>query len=468
MAKEKLIELKPGKGLDTGVFPSAQPTAGAVWKDARNAWFRELHIESVPGKTKIINAISRSAKVAVQAFVAGLPRVYYEDLGIINYYAGAAPVVVGSLADSNDYDLEPYGEWLLATDNVSPLQIWKGTGTFANAGDVASQFTTCKIIKKLAQHVLAYNTSVSSAGFHWCSASNPELWTPTAVNSAGNLVIRNLDSDIIAVENLGTSHAVYARSSMLQVQYTGAGQWFGTPGTALNGIGAVSRHSVVSVGKVNYGLTKSGIFFTDGSNYSYLDRPAIDRWIQENIDWSRAAEVVGYYNDQLLLLIWTVPTLDGARISIAVDPKNKDRAQGVDVGRRVWTYLVEQFTFGANREVFDNPIIALTDGIYLNSVANTVAEGFSLSSWLFDAGEQQVSKLWDYLLLEGTLSGEVRVGFTDLPTMESVEWGDWETCEYRMPLQSRESVFFAIEFRSDAAVKLNGISVYGEKAGTQT
>lgn len=468
MAKDKLIEIRPGKGLDSGIFPSAQPTSGAVWRTATNAWFRELHIEHVPGRTKLVSTISRSSKSIAQAYAGGAARFYYEDKGIVSYYANGSTSVVGALADDGNYDLEPYGEWLLATDFTSTLQLWKGIGTFAAAGDVATQFNKCKIIRKIAQHVLAFNTDENPSGFHWCSASNPELWTPSVNNSAGNLVIRDLDSEIVAVVDLGAALAVYSRETMLVVQYTGAGQWFGTPNQALSGIGAAGKHSVVSLGKTNYGLSKGGIFLTDGSGFSYIDRPAIDRWLQENVDWTRADEIVGYFNDQLLLVIWTIPLLDGSLATLAVDPKNKDRAQGVDVGRRIWTYLTEQFSFGDDRSVFDYPLIALSDGIYLNSVANTVVGGFELGSWLFDAGDQMYAKLWDYVLLEGTMSGQVRVGFTDTPTMASVDWQDWQDCAHRVPLRSRESVFFAIEFRSEESFKLSGLTVYGEKAGAES
>lgn len=467
MAREKLIELKPGKGLDSGVFPSAQPTVGAVWRTAINAWFRELHIEHMPGSTRIVPVLGRASKAMAQAYVNG-PRLYYEDLGVINYVSTGVSTVIGTLDSNGIYDLTPYGTWLIATDNVNPLKIWKGTGTFQTAGDVESQFSKCKILTKLGQHVLAYGSDVFPAGFHWCSASNPELWTPAANNSAGNLPIRDLDSDIIAVAHLGAAHAVYSQDHMLVVQYTGAGQWFGTPNQALSGIGAVSSKSVVSLGKVNWGLCKGGVFYTDGNGFAYVDRPAIDRWLQENVDWARADDISCYFNDQLMLVIWSIPTLDGGFKSIGVDPRNKDRIAGVDVGRRVWTYCSNSFTCGVDRSAFDRPIVASTDGIFLNSVPTTVTGDFSLGSWLLDAGDQMTRKVWDFALLEGTLSGEVRVGFTDRPDINTVEWNTWVDAEYRFPFSSRESIFMAIEFRTDEAFKLSGITVYGEKGGAES
>lgn len=466
MPSEKLIELKPGKGLDSGVYPGAEASVGAVWSTSRNAWFRELHIEHMPGRTRLVQNIGRGARSIAQANVAGVPRVYYEDLGIINYYESGAPVLVGALDQNGQVDLEPYGAYLLATDNISGLQLWPGTGALAEITDALTQFATCKIIKRLAQHVLVYGTDVYPSGFHWCSASAPLVWTPTATNSAGNLPIRDLDSDIVAVENLGAAHAVYSQNTMLIVQYTGPGQWFGTPNQALIGIGAVSKNAVTSLGRYNWGMSRSGIWLTEGSSMMYVDRPAVDRWLQENVDWSRASEIVSYHNDKLGLVIWIVPLLVGGITAIAVDPKNKTSL--VDTGKRTFSYLDDAVSYGDARTVFNYPITAKTDGLYLESVSGTVVGDMTLESQLFDAGDQSIYKQWDYVMLEGTISGTLRVGFSNTPQLADVEWLPWQEASYRVPLEGREAVFFAIQFATEEAFRMSGMTVYGEKAGLVT
>lgn len=470
MPISKLIEITAGKGINTGVFPSVEDTAGG-WGEARNAWFKDLHIEHMPGQKKLVRFLSRQAKAMAQAYVGGVQRLYYEDAGIISYIqnAEATPVtVVGTLnSASNSYWLEPWGDWLVASDGVSQLKLWENTGTFHDIA--AGQFTTAKIVKKLAQHLIAYSTDIFPNGFHWCSASDPNTWTPAPTNSARNLPIRNLDSDIIAVVDLSGGHAVYSRAYMLQVNYLGAGEWFGTPASPLSGIGAVSKYSAVSLGKFNWGLSRGGIFLTDGQSFQYVDRPAVDRWVQEEIDWTRASEIVGYFDEKLLLVLWSVPLLTGGKSVIAVDPK--DRTLLTDKSKRPFAFATGDYGSALHREVMDYPLVARPDGVYFTSVNGTTMGDFFLSGGLYDAGDHSVIKTWETVRFEGTIAGaQVRFGFTDKPHLDTVDWHNWAdmTFEFPLPGGPRESIYCAIEIRSTSTFRLSGFTMWGKGAGKAT
>lgn len=469
MSISKLIEITAGKGINTGVFPSVEDTAGG-WSDARNAWFKDLHIEHMPGQQKIAAILSKQSRALAQAFVSGKKRLYFEDAGIISYTetVNGPAQTIGTLNGSSlSYWLEPYGSWLIASDNINQLKLWKGTGTFIDIA--AGQFTTAKIVKKLAQHVIAYSTNVFPNGFHWCSASDPETWTPATTNSARNLPIRNLDSDIIAVADLNAGHAVYSSAYMIPVQYIGASDWFGTPAGALSGIGAASRYAVISLGRFNWGLCRSGIFLTDGQSFQYVDRPAIDRWVQEEIDWARQNEIVGYFDEKLLLLLWSIPVANGLKTVIAVDPK--DRTLLTDKSKRPFTFATGEYGAALRREVWDYPIVAKSDGIYYTSVNGTTMGDFFLSGGLYDAGDHSLNKTWEMAKFEGTIAGaEVRFGFTDQPHLDSVEWQDWSAMTYEFPLPGglRESIYLAIEMRSSQPFRLSGFTMWGKSAGKAT
>lgn len=469
MPSDKLVELKAGMNIDAGIFPSAEDTAGATnyWANARNAWFRELHIAHMPGQQRLVRSIGRQAKALAQAYVNGAKRFYYEDAGVVNYVDNASGIIntVGTLDGSSQvFWLEPWGTWLVASDNTNQLKLWKGSGTFI---DIATgQFTRAKIIKKLAQHLIAYNTDVYPSGFHWCSASDPETWTPATNNSARNLPIRNLDSDIVCVADLAGGHAVYSNAYQLQVQYVGAGDWFGTPGTPLSGIGAVSRYSVVSLGRYNWGLCRGGIFVTDGNSFMYVDRPAIDRWVQEEIDWDRGEEVVGYFDEKLLLVLWSVPLLDGTKTTIAVDPK--DRMLLTDKSKRPFTFVNGDYGAAVHREVLDYPLVAQPEGIYYTSVKDTTMGDFYLQGGLYDAGTHERAKTWELIRFEGTIAGaRVRVGFTDQPHMNTVEWYAWEDIAFSYPIPGgpRESIYMAVEITSSTDLRLSAMTVWGMGAG---
>lgn len=462
MANKPLIDIVPGKGLDAGIFPSAEATTGAIWKTARNAWFRQLAVEHVLGRRKAFGVLGRAPRAFAQAYVNGEARLYLEDLGIVFYWNGSGnPQVIGSFSDAGSYDLEPFGTWLVATDNINQLKLWKNTGTFVDIG--TGEFTRAKIIKKLAQRILAYSTDTYPTGFHWCAPSNPELWTPASGNGAGNLPMRDLDSDIVAVADLGAAHGVYTENSLRVVQYLGEALQFGSPTQALHGIGAPSKDAVVSVNRLNYGIFLGGVFVTDGFDSRLLDDPAIDKWIREEIDWDRADEIVGYFDGTLKQVIWSVPLLSGGRQGLMLNPRT-DEVQAM----RPFSYVDAEFSAASPREVFSSSFQSLTDGIYEVSLPNTNMGDFFLSSHLLDAGEQGRFKHWDYMLVQGTIEAgaEFRVGYADESSHDVVEWTDWQPLEYNNPFTPRESVFIAVEIKTTKNIKINGLKIFGGLGGS--
>lgn len=470
MPAEKLIELQPGKGLDTGVYPSSEPADSSpttTWNTCNNIWFRELAIEHSLGKQKILPVLGRQSQIMRNAYTqARKKRLYWEDLGIIQYWEGGGAQLIGSLDQNGDYDLEVWGDWLIATDGVNHLKLWQNVGSFADIADAATQFSTCRFVKKLAQHVLAFATDVLPQGFHWCSADDPTTWTPSLNNSARSLSIRNADSDIVAVEYLGTNLAVYFRDYMLQVQFVGPSDWFGTPSQAVQGAGAVSKHSVISLAGYNFGLCRDGIFVTDGSTTTFIDRPAVDKFVQEQVDWSLQNTIAGYWDARLGLAIWSVPLLGGERTGLAMDPKVRTvSSESIYLSRKAFTFLDGQFTAALEREVFDQPIVALPDGIYYTSISGTVVGNYSLASQLLDAGNPQIFKSWDYAIFTGTFGGQVRFGFADEPQFEAIDWLAWQDLATRVPFGPRESVYLAMQFQGTAAFRISGITIYGEPAG---
>jgi len=266
---------------------------------------------------------------------------------------------------------------------------------------------------------------------------------------------------------------------MVLVQYLGPnGGWLGTPNQALSGIGAVSKYSVVSVGPYNFGLSRDGIFQTDGSTATYLDRPAIDRWIQENVDWTKEVTINGFFNQRTGIITWIVPLLSkspytalfGPRIGLSMDPKLRTvTAEGIYLSRKSFSFVDGKPFFGIEREVFDYPIVSLQDGLYYESVENTLTGQFSLSSQLFDGGDQGIFKMWDYFKFAGLFdsSTTVQFGYTDLPELNTIVWGPIQPLTYECPPVGgpRESVFLSMRFAGSSSFKLTSIVGFGEKGG---
>jgi hypothetical protein len=214
-------------------------------------------------------------------------------------------------------------------------------------------------------------------------------------------------------------------------------------------------------------MSRAGIFKTDGSSFQYIDRPAFDTWLQENVDWAAANTVAGYYDEVLNMAVWAVPLLGGTRIAVAVDPKlNSSSIIQRDPER--FTYLNGDFTVGLERQIFDFPIIARADGMYYTSKTGTLAGNFTLTSHLIDAGAPELFKSWDFAFLSGkiTPSTQIRFGFANEPNLAGVEWTPWTTITGQsVPFGPRESIYLALEINGTADFRLSSLVIMGEKAG---
>ena len=489
MAQEKLLELTIGKGLEAGLTPSVEPTAGQVWSGGQNVWFRDLSVEQVLGRSKILNQTGRASQFLAQAFNSPTKSLYFENSGIVYQLNGTSnptvfgsPQIVAGLDGGGNYWLEPWGTWLLITDTVNQPSLWQGVIGVLPVPIGVGQFKTAKIIKKIAQFAVAYNLDNAPNGFAWSAVSDPLTWTPSFTNAARNLIIRDLDSEIVAVENLGAAHAVYSRSTMLLVQYVGpSAGWLGTPSQAISTIGAVSKHSVVSVGAFNFGLARTGIFATDGTTANWIDRPAIDRWLQENVNWSLASSIWGFWNDKLQVVVWYVPLLASSpyytvatpRIGLYMDPKTRTvTPESIYLSRKTFGFLDGLPYGGMEREVFDYPIVSASDGLYYESVEGTINGNFSLQSQLFDAGDPTIFKLWDFAIIAGTFDTtdstmQIRFGHTDTPTLASVSWDAYQPLTFLCPpiAGPRESVYLAFQIKGSSFFKITSIKMMGEKGG---
>lgn len=455
-----LLDLMPSKGLNSGLFPSADPVAGAVWRDGRNVWFKELGVEMLLGRQKITSTVSGSPRAISQAFVEGVNRIYYEDGGNVYYWNGTAQVPMDNLSTSGSFWFEPYGNFLLATDNVTQPRLWKNGGAFVPIG--TGFFKRAKIIKKMRDQVLVYNTDTYPSGVHWSEVSDPESWDPTPEGArAGFLPFRDLDSEIVAVADLGAAHAVYSRETMQILQWLGGDASFGHPTQGLQGIGAVGKNSVVAVDRYNFGIGKGGVFMTDGTASAYIDRPAVDTFLQERVNWTRGEEVIGYYDERLKMIVWSLPLLSGEKQGLGIDA-----ARTLGAGDKQITFLDGRFTSADQRVVYDNPLLGMPDGLYFASVPGLLMNDFFLLSQLYSP-DTSIYTMWDFLLVGGHLTpgGQVRFGFTNQPTMESIEWSAPKALENRIPVPLRESIYIAIEISHVFRLNITSLKLFGEPAG---
>ena len=173
-------------------------------------------------------------------------------------------------------------------------------------------FDSLECFHRQGPHMLAFNYSKGavdySTSFAWCSADNLDDWTAAATNTAGSLLIREAETPIRCVCQLGNSLAVYTDTQMFAVNYVGLPNIFGYQVALEGSVGAVSPNSVISVGRQNYGASRDGFFVTDGSSVNMIGRESgMNQFFRDNVAQSELAQIYGFDNSKENEVVWAVP-----------------------------------------------------------------------------------------------------------------------------------------------------------------
>jgi len=188
-----------------------------------------------------------------------------------------------------------------------------GNGNFTCTVTVPQiDFDTLECFHRQGPHMLAFSYSKGdvdySTSFAWCSADDLDTWTAAATNTAGSLLIREAETPIRCVAQLGNGLAVYTETQMFIVNYVGQPNIFGYKVALENGVGAVSPNSVISVGRMNYGVSRDGFFATDGASVRMIGRESgMNQYFRDNMAMGELAQVYGFENSKENEVVWGVP-----------------------------------------------------------------------------------------------------------------------------------------------------------------
>ena len=226
-----------------------------------------------------------------------------------------------------------------------------------------------KIFKRQGPHMLAFNYQEGGIDFpttfSWCSADDLDDWDGTATNTAGNLQIREATGEIRCVAQLGNNLAVYTQNQMFVVSYVGLPNIFGYK-PALDGVvGAVSPHSVVAVGRMNYGLSRDGFFVTDGASSKMIGRDSgMNRFFRENASFTELGQVFAFDNSKENEVVWGVP-LNSAKITKEIYYNYKTNQ---------WGMRDSNISAYHDRGIFNEPLSANTSKFYFEGTIPTLAD----------------------------------------------------------------------------------------------
>lgn len=474
---KKLAEIKDPALLESGIFPSLAPNQTALWRTAENVLFVDGAAEKSPGVVQL-HAVGAPIVALSQAFVEGEQRAYFAKADTVyKWNAVDGETILKTGFTGSRWSMIPWGTWLLAVNGIEDAQIYKNGGalTMANWAGVPDAAKKATIVRKLALRPILFKGQIA----YWPRVTDIEYWTtPDPTGNAGNLQFRDLDSDVVAVEPFGEQLAVYTQNKMGLFSPVGGTFVYGFK-MRLEGIGAIALNAVVPVGAKHYGMSRDGIWVSDGSSFQYLDQPAVNRYLdgkdpdtQVPYPWSMdpdlTASVAGLHVKDKGMVQWFY---DSNEVVASLPVR---RGVGYNYAKGTWHALKMPVTAVAAQEAFAKPLVALGQffGLYdsgVNLGPNPMAT--FLQSMPFDAGEVGRYKWWDQVEVHWTgAAPEVRFGlhrheeFGDDP---SDRWTDWTTLA-RVNWVQQESVYLTMEIRSttlDTTFRVGGVAVWGEPAG---
>lgn len=457
-----LLKLNDPQIFSSGLWIDTPKNQPSLWKAGENVLFSDGSIEKSKGYS--IDFVSNSTDQPITgletANANGVNRLY---LGLGEYLVriddGVASEIGTVASDTGIWSLESFGTWLLATNNVDAPVIWKNAGGLLVWPTVP--FPRARLVKKLEVFPVLFHGQEAA----WPSYNNPEDFVPGPGKRAGQFFIRDLDGDIMAAEPLGDALVYYTQDMFGFMRFVGGEAAMSFKTQQAGGIGAVGPHAVVATGPFHFGLSRKGIWQSDGNSYSYIMRPKVAKWFESQINWLKALEVVGVHEEGDQRVSFFFECLDGVRRGLSYTYAGP--SQGT------WTILRMPVTAAATQggNFLQVPVGLGTVQGRLNFGDNAGPAGLpaSLLSAPLDVGSTDRFKRWQMLELHYELNGtlEYRVGYSNT-YKGAPDWTAWDEVANQNWLQDRESVFITVELRSSAfgtSWKLTGMELYGEVVG---
>jgi len=464
--------------LASGLWPSVHRSQIPLWEDGENVDF------FTTGPGKIQGYSSPASPTAAGLPIRGMNQLtrndatqhlFFGDSANLYRWPGSGSILVEGTGYTGIEDATPtqlatawsfkdFGDWMIATNGVDTIQVNKGS-SFVALGGISGAFNTAEIVTVLNEHIIVLNTDNSPYEARWASAGNPELWVPASTNTAGFLPIREARSPIKAGAPLQEAIAVYTAESLFLMEYVGSASFRFRIRHAINGIGCVSKTSVVSVGSFNYGLGGGGFWRTDGNSFQYIDEPAIRDYWRSNLASGQVSKVNAYHNEDEKKVVWYFPTTD-----------EPDKGVAYNYLRGTWTILGYGRTASVERSTFTDPFSADNTGALYKDNDTNDAGGSPLQAWVrtkgMDLGDANFTKHVQAVRIGYIGSGlKYRLGVKTSPEDPEINWQPFRevVSDKYDPVRVQGKLLY-MEFQSEDlsdAWKLFSVEFYGTLAGTR-
>lgn len=353
------------QGIDKGIFPDQPDENAPLWVSGQNAAFRPGYAQPAFGSTIVGQLLTAGAVTGVGNVIrSGAPKYFAGSKYTVYYFSDPTSVWAPTASNATLYtgtDLDPWvfaawDDWMIFTNGVDHVQIDKA-GVAASL-DTDSQFSTAKTVcaDPGRGFAFAFNTDQGNGlDAWWCDRDDPETWATAASNLAGDITVKDTESEFKCSLMFGTTPVVFTRGAMYAMEFVGAPDvWRITK--AQDEVGAVGPHAACTVGGKLYGLGPKGFWESDGVNQQYIDYGVIRDYMFDMIDLDRLdAVVVAHCKSENAIIVSA--TSDGGT--------SNDWGVAFNLADRNWTILGFGITALLSTDAADQDLAGLGTGVLI-------------------------------------------------------------------------------------------------------
>lgn len=371
-----------GKMLLSGVFPDLPNKEPPFFRTARNVIFSDNSVQPIPGQYMLTATSNGHAVRGLLSTRSGTTPVlfYGDDAKLFRYTISGGTTVVGTgyTGAGNAWSLRRWGSWVLATNNVNPPQIYKGS-SFAALSGFSTMGTRARLFVPYKNYMLAFNTDQNDSRIGWCHQDDPETWTGVSTNTARLLDIRDTTSGISAGIVANERIYYFTLKSMSVMGFIGPPAFFSS-NFVTDDIGAFGPLAITEAAGSIYGIGPNGIWRTDGAGYQYIDEGAVHDTLFANINLDEAHKCVAWHDGFSKHVVFWIPGSGQSEVSYGLAfnykdsnwaPRGDARSAALESGDFSWNILGDTVGNIYAQSLLGAPVSAQDPNLYLSGVGTT-------------------------------------------------------------------------------------------------
>lgn len=258
---------------------------------------------------------------------------------------------------------------------------------------------------------------------------------------------------------------VYTSDDTYLVNYIGAPDYFGYR-PAIEGIGAVSKNSIVPVDKQHFGWGPMGFFVTDGISSRRIDNPMVKSFIDVDASVAQRSKVCAYHDEVKRSIIWYYQSSSGTDV---------DSGIAYDYEKGLWWLLGHGRSACDERRNFDWALtVDPTDSRVYWENFGVDAAGSGMEAWVrtkpLDGDVADLIKEIEAIRIAYVgFDLQFRLGWSDTEG-GTIQWGPYQMVEdgFELNYYDINGRYITLELYSNSLSdqwNVGGIDVHGRVGG---